>query len=532
MVAVLVIVAVARLRLLNLPLERDEGEYAYAGQLMLQGIPPYQLAYNMKFPGTYAAYAVIMKLFGETPAGIHFGVLCLTTVTALMLFRLGKQMLDRTAGVVAATTYAVMAANPGMLGLAGHATHFAAFFATAGLCALWQARQNPDWLVVFLAGLLFGTGVLMKQHVAFIGWWAALAFLTWQFRRAELPPLRRFGPVAALGAGMVLPFGLCCLMLWHAGVFGKFWFWTVDYARQYTSLVPLSIAPMIFWKTFCFVTRSGFLLWLVVAAGLGMVWFDERLRPNRFWLLGFSLASALTIFPGFYFRKHYYLLTLPAAALLAGCAVSGACWLGRRKTNSSGLGDWPAWCYALMVATTVIAKSSVWFVQTPVQVARATYGIDPLRECELVASYIHDNSLPEARVAVLGSEPAIYFLAHRHSATGYVYIYGLTEEQPFARQMQDEMIREIESRPPEFVVFADNPLSWGRKPDSDLKIVNWWNSYQTNYTLAGLADIISETNTVYVWGPQMVAHYGGELHGSGLEVYQCKSAVNPETNRP
>ena len=44
MLAVLALVAVARLRLLNFPLERDEGEYAYAGQLMLQGIPPYELA--------------------------------------------------------------------------------------------------------------------------------------------------------------------------------------------------------------------------------------------------------------------------------------------------------------------------------------------------------------------------------------------------------------------------------------------------------------------------------------------------------
>jgi len=44
MVAALVIVAAVRLRLLNLPLERDEGEYAYAGQLIRQGIPPYQLA--------------------------------------------------------------------------------------------------------------------------------------------------------------------------------------------------------------------------------------------------------------------------------------------------------------------------------------------------------------------------------------------------------------------------------------------------------------------------------------------------------
>ena len=103
-VAVLVLVAVVRLRLLNFSLERDEGEYAYSGQLMLQGIPPYQLAYNLKFPGTYAAYAVMMALFGQTPAGIHFGVLCLTTLTALMLFWLGKQILDETAGMAAATS--------------------------------------------------------------------------------------------------------------------------------------------------------------------------------------------------------------------------------------------------------------------------------------------------------------------------------------------------------------------------------------------------------------------------------------------
>ena len=63
---ILLLVVAIRIRLLNLPLERDEGEYAYAGQLMLQGVPPYQLAYNMKFPGTYAAYALIMSIFGQS----------------------------------------------------------------------------------------------------------------------------------------------------------------------------------------------------------------------------------------------------------------------------------------------------------------------------------------------------------------------------------------------------------------------------------------------------------------------------------
>ena len=526
MVAVLVVVAVARLRLLNFPLERDEGEYAYAGQLMLQGIPPYQLAYNMKFPGTYAAYAAIMALFGQTPAGIHFGVLCLTTLTALMLFWLGKQILDWTAGMAAATSYAVMAASPAMLGLAGHATHFAAFFATAGLCMMWKARQNASWLIVFAAGLLFGVSVLMKQQVAFIGLWAVIAFIVQLVRQTQLPLAKRFWPVAAFGVGMILPFSVCCLILWHAGVFEKFWFWTIRYAHQYASLIPVSAAPMIFWKTFRLVTTGVFLLWLVVAAGLGMVWFDKRLRPTRLWLLGFSLASALTICPGFYFRKHYYLLTLPAAALLAGCAVSGARQLWSRRAKNSRLGDWPVWCYALMVATTIMARSDIWFVKTSVQIARTMYGADPLPESEIIARYICNNSEPDARVAVLGSEPEIYFLAHRHSATGYIYTYAQMEPQPFALKMQHEMISDIETRKPEFVVFADNIMSWNRQPDSDPGIFNWWDSYQTNYTLVGMADIISPTQTVYALGAKWVARYGKDIHGSGLEVYKRKTTVN------
>jgi hypothetical protein len=44
--------AAIRWCLRDMPLERDEGEYAYAGPLILQGIPPYQIAYNMKLPGT------------------------------------------------------------------------------------------------------------------------------------------------------------------------------------------------------------------------------------------------------------------------------------------------------------------------------------------------------------------------------------------------------------------------------------------------------------------------------------------------
>ena len=83
---ILVAAALVRLRLAGVPLERDEGEYAYAGQLILQGVPPYQLVYNMKFPGVYYAYSLILALCGQTPWGIHVGLMLVNAATTLLLF--------------------------------------------------------------------------------------------------------------------------------------------------------------------------------------------------------------------------------------------------------------------------------------------------------------------------------------------------------------------------------------------------------------------------------------------------------------
>ncbi|MBA2431198.1 MAG: hypothetical protein H0V56_03690, partial [Chthoniobacterales bacterium] len=120
----LVVVLAIRVRLLEVPLERDEGEYAYAGQLLLQGVPPYQLAYNMKFPGTYAAYALLMAVFGQTTRGIHLGLLLVNAATIALLFLLARRLVRLPAACAAAATYAVLSVSPSVQGFAGHATHF------------------------------------------------------------------------------------------------------------------------------------------------------------------------------------------------------------------------------------------------------------------------------------------------------------------------------------------------------------------------------------------------------------------------
>jgi len=241
------------------------------------------------------------------------------------------------------------------------------------------------------------------------------------------------------------------------------------------------------------------------------------------------VASVLSVFPDFYFRKHYYLLMLPGLAVLAGIAVSSLCRRGEQKVSNPALQPWPVWVYALTLAITVLTCADIWFWQTPFQAARTTYQADPFPEAEAVATFIRANSPPSAPMAVLGSEPELYFLSRRHSVTGYIYTYGMMEPQPFARRMQDEMIHDIETSKPGIIIFVDDRMSWFRYPDSDLTIFNWWDAYSTNYTLVAIADVLSSNNTVYAWGPDMVKHYGG-ARGSALEVYQ--RATNSPTSRP
>ena len=152
-----------RIRLLNIPLERDEGEYAYAGQLMLHGIAPYKLAYNMKFPGTYAFYAMIMSVFGQTTFGVHLGLLLVNLATVGLVLLIGLRLVNWETGLAAATTYVVLAINPAVMGLAAHATHFVIFFTLVGLVLLLGNSCSTSLASIFISGLFLGVAVLMKQ---------------------------------------------------------------------------------------------------------------------------------------------------------------------------------------------------------------------------------------------------------------------------------------------------------------------------------------------------------------------------------
>src|SRR5262249_1404162 len=208
---VLGLVVAIRIRLLGIPLERDEGEYAYAGQLILQGIPPYQLAYNMKFPGTYAAYAVIISMFGQTITGIHLVLLLINAATVGSVFFSARRLVNSTSGLAAAMSYAVLSVSPSVLGFAGHATHFVLLPVLGGTLLLLNATDRQTLRGIFTSGLLFGIGLLMKQPGVFFALFGAIYLVSSDLHR-RFRPKKILLQSVAFSAGVILPLGITCLL--------------------------------------------------------------------------------------------------------------------------------------------------------------------------------------------------------------------------------------------------------------------------------------------------------------------------------
>jgi hypothetical protein len=135
-----------------------------------------------------------------------------------------------------------------------------------------------------------------------------------------------------------------------------------------------------------------------------------------------------------------------------------------------------------------------------VEASRMMYGLNPFPESIQIAEYINAHTSKDDRVAVIGSEPQIYFYADRKSATGYIYTYGLMEPHSYASKMQQEFIQEIETSKPEYIVFVNVTTSWLPEPDSDKTILKWTEKFiKQNYRIVGLIDSVSADNYRIYW---------------------------------
>src|SRR5215472_7716946 len=85
----------------------DHGFLQYLGRGVLQGHWPYVSAFDTSFPGAILFHAAVIAIGGESILALRVADLLVQVATAVLLYRLTRQIAGPRAGLLAAAMYAI-----------------------------------------------------------------------------------------------------------------------------------------------------------------------------------------------------------------------------------------------------------------------------------------------------------------------------------------------------------------------------------------------------------------------------------------
>jgi hypothetical protein len=461
-VGLIAVFALLRAPYLSVPLERDEGEYAYVAQRMLEGDVPYRDAFDQKPPGVFLAYAAAFVATGPSIESIHFLLYLWTAATTLVLFGLVRRLAGEAAGGFAALIFAIASADPRLVATAANTEMFMLLPLTASMACLVRGLAAPRAVWWLACGALAAAACWFKQvallDAAFVAVFAGVD----RWRRAGPgAALRSLLGIGAGGLAVSLPL-LAYFALqgaWHPFL-DAVWLHNVAYAGSH------SLSEGVGRALFQLRAQAPSLgiFWALAAAALGVPRATDGW--TRALLGGWALASAAGVAVGLYFRPHYFIQVLPALAALGGIGAAG---LARRLAARSRLAGRVG--VALLITAIgvppVVANRAILGAGSPNAISRKIYGLNPFPESLEIARYIARTSDADDTVYVVGSEPQILFYAARRSATRYIFFYPLTGGYPDAPARQREVMREVTASRPRYVVVANLHTSLLMTPKTD-----------------------------------------------------------------
>lgn len=463
--AVLVLVVLLRLPGFVLPLERDEGAYAYVAWDWLHGGLPYRDAFDHKPPLIYVLYMPALLISQPLTAWmLRLWSTVLFLIAVGLVYLIGRHVWRRPTALLAALLFGCAGSAFGLQGLILNTDQA---LVLPALLMLWSAirlGEAEQRRFAVVAGAALAATMLIKPVAVVLVPCLMLSVVT--ISRGEARRLFAMGAAVALGATLVaLPVaGYFALRGgWHDLVFAV-WTYNLLYAQESQDRWQLGALVDMF---------APFVPLLLVALG-GVALLSDRMalaQPTRArrsgwlvvaWTMALFVAALGSLRP----FVHYYYPLLPGLALLAAPCLR---WLWTRNSATSAAqrsiyGAATLGLAALLLGPFIIQNLRLIGTSAEQQTERLYGDIGKFyfAPAPQVAAYIRAQTQPDDYVYVFAAEPELYLFAERRSSSRYIYDYPF-EHVPGARA---ELLRDLAARPPSMIVTY-----YGVRPDGFFETV-------------------------------------------------------------
>jgi 4-amino-4-deoxy-L-arabinose transferase-like glycosyltransferase len=458
----------------NAPFIRDEGEYAYAAQLLIHGVMPYDHAFIQKPPMVIYSYGLANLLLPDefwSPRLLAYLSVALAT---LLLGYVARLEFGKGFALPAMALATPMILLPGIEIFPANTEMFLLLPLLATFATYVHARQHGQNLKFWLAAGFSGATTLCFKYTALP--LIAFVFVVWLLeswrQTRDWRVVGRYFLVAVFGGvlAVILELGI---FLIHDGGY-HLWECTVLFNRQYLhsatfNLDHLRTSIENYWHNW---PVLFFIPWAIFLRPAPRTWF---------WLGAFACAVVATSASSY---GQYYVPLMLFWALLSAVGIGrlAAC-LARWPALS---GRWVRGLLTLLVLILILRPDAPWMALSPEHFAERKMAGYPFIGSLTVARRVDELSGPDDFVYVAGSEPQTLVYAHRFSPTRFITSYPLMIPSAVAGKYQREAMNDLLVRPPKLIVFPLPGNSWLRQTQTPPEFLNFLQQYlNQNYQIIG-----------------------------------------------
>jgi Dolichyl-phosphate-mannose-protein mannosyltransferase len=459
---------------LRYPLGRDQATYCVIGQGLLRGQFLYRDLWDIKPPGIFYIYSIIVRIFGPVMWSVGIIDIIWLLAISICIFYFAKHYLGAPAAAVAVIINALWHCSWGYIH-AAQAEPFITLFVFLSYFIL-MSEQREKWRGNLFVGLMFGAAFWVKYNSAlFFPILPLLPYLDLSRfdehpRRLDLAiPWRAwFQRTESIVAGFLLMIFAVLAYFWGIGAWPAM-------KEEHFEILPLYgsmfMQHMGHYPLFALtVTRYNLGPWTEAAFGAALLiaWGRRELRIIAPVIImavaGFATTASQPRLSSYSFETAY-----PFFAMLWGYVLVKLCVGFIHMRKSIVRRGWRVAAVLLwLVAAEVVyypVPSYAYDIVEDYQGLAAwisdpsgsyknyafQFSLEKLHDQMAAIDYLRQNSVPSDGVYVWGTAPLINFLTQRPSPSRFVANHPLISPwgPPHCREV---LMAELNSKPPRFIL--------------------------------------------------------------------------------
>lgn len=446
---------IARVPFMDVPLERDEGEYAYCAWQMQQGVMPYRDIITHVSPGIFFIYRTAFIMFDHTIRAIRLFTTLYLLLALVLFYYLARQLLGCKGALLAGGIFIFLTTDPGLLAnmsqreiftlvplmlsflllqkdLTGHRWYYAAGNGLV-IAIAFMIKPTTIFQLLFVCGIWSWDYILRKDHKVF---WLRIFWLTAGLVGGVCPLIYYFSRHHALPE----------FLYWNF-VFPKLF--SKSIAAFYPTVSHLSASLLYKLKhNFKGIFISQFPLGILLLLSLILTLYQRKRELALYWL--WFLVLLLSTAVGWHFREQYFQLIIVPQALLVTWGIQRI----YRALATKGRLVITGYCVlaGVLVSYPFAQLLKQYYFIGPNMILRKLYGRQIFPIAQPIGKYVAEQTIPTDKIYILGSEQEIYFYSQRACANAYIAAYLLTYAYGDPITRQKEVISSLRASLPVFII--------------------------------------------------------------------------------